>query len=269
MTWLPAPTRRIFVGIIVVLFFGGLSNLKAETDLQAFEIPSLSSWTNSLKMEFVVGLLPGLKVCVWETRVKDFRQYTKSRYLLAKKAPFEQTDEHPVVAVSWEEAKAFCLWLTERERRRGVIPETASYRLPKDREWTLFMGRFREPEELPRVLDENANGGYVWGIEWPVPIGVGNFGPDGKVDSFSFTSPVGSFLANEVGLFDVAGNVWEWCEDWYDVNQIYRVLRGSSWRSETYRNNLATERHAHFPKAMVSCYGFRCVLVDLESFEGR
>ena len=257
------------VGIFTCVWFFSSALLKADTDLQTFVIPALSSWTNSLKMEFVVGLAPGLKVCVWETRVRDFHEYTKSKYLPKKEAEFEQTDDHPVVAVSWLEAKAFCLWLTERERRRGVIPSSAAYRLPTDREWTWFMGRFSEPRALPRQLDEDANGGYVWGLEWPPPKNVGNFGADMEVDSFVFTSPVGSFSASPVGLFDVAGNVWEWCEDWYADNQIYRVLRGGSWRVETYRNNLATERHAHLPRAMVDCYGFRCVLVDTESDTGR
>jgi formylglycine-generating enzyme required for sulfatase activity len=262
----------LFRSLFRILVCGCLSSsalLRAEPDLQTFVIPTLSSWTNSLKMEFVVGLAPGLKVCVWETRVRDFREYTKSKYLPQKVAEFEQSDDHPVVAVSWKEAKAFCLWLTERERRFGLVSSSASYRLPTDREWTWFMGRFTEPKALPRDLDEDANGGYVWGLDWPPSKNVGNFGADMEVDSFEFTSPVGTFAASPVGLFDVAGNVWEWCEDWYSDNQIYRVLRGGSWRVETYRNNLATERHAHLLKAMVDCYGFRCVLVDLESDSGR
>jgi formylglycine-generating enzyme required for sulfatase activity len=257
------------VGLVASVWLSSSTLIRAETDLQAFAIPTFSSWTNSLKMEFVVGLAPGLKVCVWETRVRDFREYTKSKYLPKKESEFEQTDDHPVVSVSWNEAKAFCLWLTERERRYGLIPSSASYRLPTDREWTWFMGRFTEPKALPRDLDENANGGYVWGLEWPPSKNVGNFGVDMDVDSFEFTSPVGSFAASPVGLFDVAGNAWEWCEDWYSNNQIYRVLRGGSWRGETYRNNLATERHAHLPRATVDCYGFRCVLVDLESDSSR
>ena len=238
-------------------------------ELEPIEIPPLSSWTNSLEMEFVVGLKPGVKFACWETRVKDYEAFTKSRYLPLKKANFPQTGEHPVVEVSWYEAKEFCQWLTERERRRGVIPESAFYRLPSDQEWTSFIGFLRESEGLPRDLDEKLDGVYIWGEDWPPRYGVGNFGPDLEVDSFVETAPVGSFVPTPVGLYDVGGNVWEWCEDWYDENQVYRVLRGASWRTETYRNHLATERHAHFPRAQVDCYGFRCVLEDLAITDGE
>ncbi len=237
--------------------------LFAVPNLVPIDIPPLTSWTNSLQMNFVAGLRPGVKVSCWETRVKDFKVYTKSRFLSPKKPNFPQTGEHPVVGVSWHEAKAFCQWLTERERRRGVIPKSAFYRLPRDQEWTSFLGLLKESEGLPRELDEKYDGLHVWGETWPPREGVGNFGPDLGVDSFSETAPVGSFAPTATGLYDIGGNVWEWCEDWYGENQIYRVLRGGSWRTETYRNHLATERHAHLPKAQVDCYGFRCVLEDL------
>ena len=52
-----------------------------------------------------------------------------------------------------------------------------------------------------------------------------------KVDSFEYTSPVGTFGANRFGLYDLSGNVWEWCDDWYDPTKkdYGRVLRGGSW----------------------------------------
>ena len=252
--------RSLLAGALML--FVGLST-SADSSLKPFEIPSLSSWTNSLGMVFVVGVKPGVKISCWETRVSDFKHFAKATYKTLKNPEFPQTEDHPMVAVSWHEAKAFCLWLTERERRWGHITSTSEYRLPTDREWTLFLGRFSEPEALPRALDENLDGAFLWGGEWPAPYGVGNLGPDMAVDTFEFTAPVGSFPANALGLYDVTGNVWEWCEDWYDDNKVYRVLRGGSWRVETFRNNLATERHAHLPKTTVSCYGFRCVLVDV------
>ncbi len=253
-------------GLLVcsVLLGTGLSPRLAE--LAPFHVPPLTSWTNSLGMPFVGGLKPGLKICRWETRVRDYKRFLHEHEKSLKTPSFQQTDNHPVVGISWVEAKAFCDWLTTLEKREGTIASTAFYRLPTDREWTLMLGRFVEEDALPRDLDENADGAFVWGLSWPAPQGSGNFGKDEGVDHFAFTAPVGSFPANELGLFDVAGNVWEWCEDWYDENQLYRVLRGCSWRTETFRNTLATERHAHLPQAQVDCYGFRCVLVDREVF---
>ncbi len=244
-------------------------SLDALPHLDPIEIPPLTSWTNSLEMSFVVGLKAGVKFACWETRVKDYEAYTKSRFLPKKTAGFAQTGEHPVVGVSWQEAKEFCQWLTERERRRGVIPRSAFYRLPTDQEWTSFLGIIEEADGSPRELDEQHDGVHLWGGQWPPKKGVGNYGPDLGVDSFPETAPVGSFEPTPVGLYDVGGNVWEWCEDWYDENQVFRVLRGASWRTETYRNHLATERHAHLPDAQVDCYGFRCVLEDLALSEGR
>ena len=217
-------------------------------------------------MPFVVGLKPGLKVCRWETRVRDYRRFLNEQGLVFRAPSFQQSGNHPVVGVSWIEAKEFCRWLTELEQRAKLIPSTAFYRLPTDREWTLLLGRFEEEDALPRELDENGDGAFVWGLNWPASPGSANLGEDEEIDSFSYTSPVGSFPANALGFFDLAGNVWEWCEDWYDENQVYRVLRGGSWRSETFRNILATERHAHLPDAQVDCYGFRCVLVDTALF---
>ncbi len=225
-------------------------------------VASLSTWTNTLEMRFIEGILPGVKVSAWETRVQDFQAFVTASEGKFSPADFPQDGTHPVVGVSWQEAQAFCRWLTNAERASGKIASNAYYRLPTDREWSVLVGLAEEKTGTPRELDEDHEWGHLWGVVWPAPQGVGNFGPDMEVDDFLWTAPVGSFAPNSWGLYDLAGNVWEWCEDWYDHNQRYRVLRGGGWRVETYRNHLATDRHAHRPDARVDCYGFRCVLVD-------
>jgi formylglycine-generating enzyme required for sulfatase activity len=73
------------------------------------------------------------------------------------------------------------------------------------------------------------------------------------------TSPVGSFAANRFGLFDIGGNVWQWCEDRYDKDQRDRVRRGTSWNNNEPGHLLSSFR-SHAPPGYRDYYGgFRCV----------
>ncbi len=77
-------------------------------------------------------------------------------------------------------------------------------------------------------------------------------------------SPVGSFPPNRYGLYDLGGNVWEWCEDWYDNNQKCRVVRGGSWRIFLFASVilLSSYRNNRTPDYRLNCSGFRVVLAD-------
>jgi formylglycine-generating enzyme required for sulfatase activity len=80
---------------------------------------------------------------------------------------------------------------------------------------------------------------------------------------------VGSFAANRYGIYDLGGNVWEWCEDWYDSDQKYRVLRGASWHHDSPDSLLSLSRGYDSPGGRFSGFGFRCVLVSakLQQYE--
>ena len=181
---------------------------------------------------------------------------------------------HPVVEVNWDDAQAFAKWLTEKERRDGTLAAGQSYRLPQDWEWSVAVGlpeaRAGTPKEKAGVIKDV----YPWGTQWPPPVGAGNFSDQtakakgsrvryigGYNDGYAWTSPVGSFGANRFGLFDLSGNAWEWCEDWYDAEQKRRVLRGGSWDVDHPFYLLSSYRVSYAPVYRTDDVGFRLVLV--------
>lgn len=217
---------------------------------------------NSLGMSFIE--LPGTKVwfCVWDVRVEDYTKYAATHPGVNgdwQKPGFKQGDTHPVVNVSWEDAQAFCRWLTERERGAGVLRMDQRYRLPTDAEWSVAVGVKESNSGSPKAKDSKVQGVYPWGKQWPPPRGAGNYGSALEVDDYATTSPVGSFRANRYGLYDVGGNVWQWCEDFYDGQSGGRVLRGGSWGSLG-SSLLSSFRYSYAPDSRFNYIGFRCVL---------
>lgn len=137
-------------------------------------------------------------------------------------------ENHPVVNVSWHDAQAFCAWV--------------GLRLPSEYEW----------EKAARGTDGRV---YPWGDEWQPgrcnsdEAGIGDTTP---VDRF----PKG---ASPYGVLDMAGNVGEWCEGWYDNDRESRVLRGGSWRNSQ-RGVRAAFRVKVNPIDRHGVFGFRCGL---------
>ena len=128
---------------------------------------------------------------------------------------YELTAEHPVVNMTWNDAKAFCEWLSKKEGKK--------YRLPTEAEWEYACRagtktRYASGDE-PESVAKMANIADASSVEQ----GLKQF-PDYKQfalkasDGHYTPAPVGSFAANAFGLHDMHGNVWEWCQDYYDEN---------------------------------------------------
>ena len=225
------------------------------------------SRTNSLGMKFVSVAGTAVFFSIWETRVQDYRAYSQAAGGVDGSwddPGFWQTATHPVVNVSWDDAKKFCIWLTEHERREGKLPAGAQYRLPTDAEWSWAVGiGDRESAGTPKEKGRRLKVIYPWGTQWPPPKGAGNYDPALGTDSFERTSPVGSFAANAQGLFDLGGNVWEWCEDFLDGTSGVHVLRGASWNFSGAGHLLSSYRNGGAPGARSTGIGFRCVLAGV------
>ena len=229
-------------------------------------------YVNSLGMEFIA--VPGVKGLfgIWDTRVQDYRAYAEASPGVNgdwKKPGFKQGEDHPVVRVNWADAKAFCAWLTQKERTEGKITIDQEYRLPTDKEWSVAVGA----------------GKYPWGDAWPPPEGAGNYSQNYQTDNFTQTSPVGSFKANAYELYDMGGNVWQWCESWYrsDMNdpsvsgsltwlnddgggEKYRVVRGASWSDKADPFYFSSSfRDRVNPGERKNNFGFRCVLAPVST----
>ena len=219
------------------------------------------AWTNGLGMIFVTVPGTAVQFSIWDTRVQDYQAFVTATGRSWGKPNFEQGPTHPAVMVSWNDAKVFCAWLTERERLAGTLTSTQEYRLPTDLEWSAAVGLENETGSTPKERNGGVEGVYPWGSQWPPPRGAGNYAKDFKVDDFAHTSPVGSFAANQFGLYDMGGNVTQWCADLYgDDEGVNRVVRGTTCHATIRTQLLSSYRDKTDPVFRFAGWGFRCVL---------
>lgn len=211
-----------------------------------------SEWINSLGQKFIPHT-PGLMAAATEVRVADYRAYCKKTGANMPEVAFERNEHHPIVNVSRKDAEAFAAWLTETERKRGIIESTDYYRLPTDAEWSALAGLSQENGNSPYARDglytSFADQKFPWGTRWPPTGNSGNFADTAAQvhaqdlivelyhDGFPYTAPVGSFPADSTGgLHDMGGNVQEWVSDAYGGPEEFDlrhhgVTRGGDYTS--------------------------------------
>jgi len=178
--------------------------------------------------------------------VAQYRKFCEATQRAMPDAPsWSWKDDHPAVNVTWHDARAYCEWT-------GVG-------LPTEAQW----------EKAAR-----GTGGrkYPWGDRWDVRRCANSVGRN----NLASTLPVGSYPsgASPYGCLDMAGNVWEWCADWFGRNYyqcgidrnppgpeqgMYRVLRGGSWFDYGPGSFRCAHRYGFAPDVRYSYFGFRCV----------
>jgi formylglycine-generating enzyme required for sulfatase activity len=177
----------------------------------------------------------------WNEKTERFEQNPKFTW---QDAGFQQSDEHPVVNVSWNDAQEFIAWLSKKEGK--------AFRLPTEAEWeyacragtTTRFSSGDDPESLASV-------GNV--ADATAKEKIPRWTTIAARDGFVYTAPVGQYRPNAFGLYDMHGNVWEWCSDGYDekyygrspavdppgpYEAANRVIRGGGWggRLDSYRS---------------------------------
>jgi len=153
--------------------------------------------------------------------------------------------KHPVINVSWDDAQAYCRWLSALNG--------GHYRLPSEAEWEY-------------ATRGGTNAAYPWGMQATAQHA-------NHAMQHGMTTPVGTYPANAFGLHDLCGNVWEWVQDcWHDSyhsapvnaqaweevgNHHERVLRGGSWKNDRPRYLRAAYRVKDYPSGRQIFRGFR------------
>ncbi len=191
--------------------------------------------------------LEAFEIGRYEVTNRQYAQCVSAGVCVGMPDAGEDRDLHPVVNVSWHDAQTFCEW--------------AGGRLPTEAEW-----------------EKAARGGlagkaYPWGDEAPIcTAGASNAANFGGGSCPRDSMPVGSFAPNGYGLYDMAGNVWEWAADWYDGTYYQdspssnplgpssgedRVLRGGSWYGDDLSSRSAN-RYGNHPSVSYNYLGFRC-----------
>jgi hypothetical protein len=214
---------------------------------------------NSLGLKFVKIPNTVTYFSIWDTRVSDYNQFVSQTGRAWKVAGFPQSPDHPAVRISHIDASAFCNWLTQQEHSSGKLPESLEYRLPSDLEWSVAAGVPEEVEGPPSWRSGAITNCFAWGSSFPPPSGSGNYDPKLKTDPYPYTSPVGSFRANQYGLFDMNGNVQQWVLDDYDQNG-QGCLRGGAWADEDQDGLNLTTRDNENKDTAYKVFGFRCVI---------
>ena len=180
----------------------------------------------------------------WDTGFEKYLNNGKDDLATLFRSKYDEdrkfgSDDQPVVGVTWYAASAYCLWLSLLEN----TDQGNTYRLPAEIEWEWAAGGKDKRE-------------YPWAKEKGAPTSkLANYG-----ETVGVTTPVGSYPegATPEGLYDVAGNVWEWMENWYDKDESTRSLRGGSW--DVVSDNLrCSSRDWYYPVDWLYNIGFRVV----------
>ncbi len=193
----------------------------------------------------------------YEVTNRQYRQHDQKHNSRAFEGLDLNSADQPAVYVSWDDASAYCDWLNATFANR--IPPHCEFRLPTSDEWEF-------------VASCGDSRRYPWGNEWP-PL-YGNHsdatarknlsqwrGILGYNDGYAVTCPVDHSGMNEWGVYGLAGNVWEWCQDWMDsADRQLKIRKGGSWDFDTKESLKIRARGIDRPTARYDTIGFRIIV---------
>ena len=180
----------------------------------------------------------------YEITVAEFRLFCEATNRPMPVAPeWGWKENHPIMNTSWFDAIAYIEWLNKQ------MNET--YRLPTEAEFEYV------------IRNGGKTGVFPWDSDVPVNENLADQALKAKTsneriwpnynDGFAFTAPVGSFEANALGIHDINGNIWEWCQDWYqsypikkdislkqDFKKTHKVGRGGSYNADPWHSRSAS-----------------------------
>jgi formylglycine-generating enzyme len=205
------------------------------------------------------------EISKFEVTVWEWKQYTKAnKFKMPLKPEWGWQDNYPINGITWEEAISYCNWLSKKEKLQPVYSKQGpnyvcnfkanGYRLPTEAEW-----EFAAKGGVKSKGYKFSGGNDANEVAWH------------KAISKNSPHTVGTKLPNELGLYDMSGNVWEWCWDWYNKD-YYKIekgdnpkgpemgerkcVRGGSWDSQV--NYLRpANRISTPPNKTHEFYGFR------------
>jgi len=192
----------------------------------------------------------------------------------------------PMVEVSWYGAAAYCNWRSQQLGKQAcydsstllpIYPLRNGVRLATEAEWEYAARGGLSGKRFPwgdTITHSRAN--YYSRTDYSYDVSpTRGYHPTWNDGVYPYTSPAGSFAANNYGLYDMAGNVWEWCNDWYSSSYYssspssnptgpssgrYRVVRGGSWLITRAVSCRAATRDFYWPFNRYNYFGFRVVL---------
>ncbi len=197
------------------------------------------------------------------TGLLDGGQFGQAPDFTWRDCGLQLTDEHPVLNVSWNDAIAFCKWLSTKEG--------AEYRLPSEAEWEyacrggtvtpFFCGKdVASIEKYANVADASL-AAKAPGLPWAAPFD----------DGIAYVAKIGQYQSNGYGLYDVYGNAQEWCADRFSFLQplgrepeddfVMRTIRGGNWFNDPFRGSSASRSGAP-PEHRMSLIGFRVAMSE-------
>ena len=269
----------LYIALVLVLVSCSKWELPEKVDLTSIEMVNIPGGTfemgdtrnegNPVEKPVHTVTVSGFKMGKYEITQNQYRTVIGTN-----PSSFTNCNDCPVEQASWLDAVAFCNALSDREGKQKVYTINGTtvtanlsangYRLPTEAEWEYAAGggsnrtRFGNGKDIANPTEMNFNG--------LIKQSYSVVGEDRAK-----TIKVGSFSPNALGLYDISGNVWEWCGDWYDAYSSgaqtnptgtatgsFRVLRGGSWRDDPTGCRVAS-RNSNAPSDRNGNVGFRVV----------